>query len=168
MRQVLASTGEVSVLWFHVVYAHSPVSFLDLLHLPFLTAFPSVLWVLCLAVPWVLQCISHTDISVALLPGWSCSDPFLTATRELIHFALTLLLAWVIYSVSPFPFLLHCGILEMTLNIRIIRSPLSPRGQLRRWVQTRHQLSPMEVKMLGDVLDISGHFCLHLVAHNNW
>lgn len=33
----------------------------------------SVLWVLCLVVPWVLECISNIDVSVALLPDCSCS-----------------------------------------------------------------------------------------------
>lgn len=125
----------------------------------------SVLRVLFLVVPWVLECISCTDTSVALLPDWGCSaaplpncyqgaHPFsphpVTGLGNLFH-----------YSIIPSPFLLHCGILEMTLNIRIICNLLSPRGQLRRWGHTSHQLCPTEVKMPGDVLDISGHFSLH-------
>lgn len=170
MRQVLASTQDVSVLWSNTVYAHSPEPFLDLSHLPLLTAFP-VQFFRCFA--WLSHgCwsvwVTQTSLWLCYKTGAAVQHLFLIATREPIHFALILLLAWVIYSISPSPFLLHCGILEMTLNIRIICNPLSPRGQLKRWVQTSHQLCPKEVKMPGDVLDISGHFSLHLVAHNSW
>lgn len=159
----MASTGEVSVLWSHMVYAHSPAAFLDLSHLPFLTAFPAQFFG---SFAW----LSHGCWSVLVVqtPLWLCYQTgaavqhlSLIATREHIHFPLILLLAWVIYSIIPSPFLLHCGILEMTLNIRIICNLLSPRGQLRRWGHTSHQLCPTEVKMPGDVLDISGHFSLH-------
>lgn len=134
MRQILASTGEVSVLWSHMVYAHSPVPFLDLPYLPFLTALPvqffgSFAWLShgCCSVS-----VTQTSLWLCCQTGAAVQHLFLIATREPIHFALTLLLAWVIYSVSPFSFLLHCGILEMTLNIRIVSNPLSPRGQLTR------------------------------------
>lgn len=168
MRQVLASTGKISVVWSHMVYAHSPGPFLDLSHLPFLTASPVQFF---RSFAW----LSHGCWSVWVTRLWFCYQTgaavqhlFLIASREPSHFALILLLAWVIHSISQSAFLLHCGILEMTLNIRIIYNPLSPRGQLRRWVQTSHQLCPKEVKMPGDVFDISGHFSLHLVADNNW
>lgn len=165
----MASTGEVSVLWSHMLYVHSPAAFLDLSQLPFLTVFPVQFF-------GFFGWLSHGCWSVLVLQTslWLCSQTgaavqhlSLIATREPIHFALILLLAWVIYSIVPSSFLLHCVILDMTLNIRIICNLLSPRGHLRRWGHTSHQLCPTEVKMPGDLTSLVIFLCTS-AAHNNW
>jgi len=119
---------------------------------------------LCLAVPWVLERRSYAGICMALSPGLSpqcSSSPWLLPGSS----SLVLLWALVTHSISPSHCLPRRGILETTLNARIICSPLSPRGQLRRQVQTDHQPCLAEVSIPGEVLGRAADFP-HL--HGPW